>query len=286
MSENKLLEQYRVVSSVPFVILIYMNTTNMIILLLALGGLAFFLFANQATAPHESNIKTDDAKLSVTPISHASFILNWEDIIIFNDPVGEIELYAKSGEPKIILLSDIHEDHFSVETLSGLAGSSTLIVAPPALYKLLPKELAAQTTVMSNGDIHTIGDITITAIPMYNLPESPEAYHVKGRGNGYLLESGETRVYIAGDTTDTPEMRALTDIDIAFIPMNLPYTMDVDTAAAAVLGFAPKVVYPYHYRNKDGLSDINEFARLVKNGNSDIEVKLLDWYSGGEEVKE
>lgn len=263
-----------------------MNTTKMFILLLALGGLAFFLFANQAAAPHESNVKTDDAKLSVTPISHASFVLNWEDMVIFNDPVGETGLYAKSGEPKIILLSDIHEDHFSVETLSGLVGSSTLIVAPPALYKQLPKELAAQTTVMSNGDIHSIGDITITAIPMYNLPESADAYHVKGRGNGYLLESGETRVYIAGDTTDTPEMRALTDIDIAFIPMNLPYTMDVETAAEAVLGFAPKVVYPYHYRNKDGLSDINEFARLVKNGNSDIEVKLLDWYSGGEDVKE
>lgn len=254
----------------------------MIILLLVLGGLAFFLFANQATAPHESSVKTEDAKVAVTAISHASFVLDWGDVTIFNDPVGEVELFSKKGTPSIVLLSDIHEDHFDTETLNGVVSSTTLIIAPPALYKLLPKELAARTTVMSNGDIHTVGEITITAIPMYNLPESPEAYHVKGRGNGYLLESGETRVYIAGDTTDTPEMRALTDIDIAFIPMNLPYTMDVKTASEAVLGFVPKVVYPYHYRNKDGLSDVNEFARLVKNGNQDIEVKLLDWYSQNE----
>jgi L-ascorbate metabolism protein UlaG (beta-lactamase superfamily) len=133
---------------------------------------------------------------------------------------------------------------------------------------------------MANGDSHTIGTLMFEAVPMYNLPMEGEDYrHVKGAGNGYLLESAGTRIYIAGDTEDIPEMRALEDIDVAFIPMNLPFTMDVATAAAGVLAFNPDIVYPYHYRGSDGLADVREFERLVTLGNPDIQVRLLDWYA-------
>ena len=258
----------------------------MMILLAVIGVAAFLLFSNKASAPINSQVKTDDAKLVVTPVEHASFVLKWGDVTIFNDPVGKAEKYQSFGKPDIVLLSDIHEDHFNVAVLENLVSTGTLLIVPNEVYKKLPKSLAERTTVMSNGDIHTIGDITVTAMPMYNLPASSEAYHVKGRGNGYILESGETKIYIAGDTADIPEMLALTDVDMAFIPMNLPYTMDVPTAVKAVLAFAPKVVYPYHYRGTDGLSDVSEFARQVTNSNPAISVKLLDWYPEGAEIVE
>jgi L-ascorbate metabolism protein UlaG (beta-lactamase superfamily) len=113
---------------------------------------------------------------------------------------------------------------------------------------------------------------------MYNLPESPTSKHTKGRGNGYILNIGGKLIYISGDTQGIPEMRSLKNIDIAFICMNLPYTMDIKEAADAVLEFKPIIVYPYHYRGKDGLSDVNAFKSLVEAGNKNIEVRLRNWY--------
>ena len=113
---------------------------------------------------------------------------------------------------------------------------------------------------------------------MYNLPESPTAMHTKGRGNGYVLNIGGKNIYLSGDTQGIPEMRSLKDIDVAFVCMNLPYTMDVKEAADAVLAFKPKIVYPYHYRGRGGLSDVNAFKSLVDAGNKGIEVRLRDWY--------
>ena len=109
---------------------------------------------------------------------------------------------------------------------------------------------------------------------MYNLPESPDAYHTKGRGNGYVLTIGGKNIYISGDTEDIPEMRALKNIDIAFVCMNLPYTMPPDQAAGGVLAFKPKIVYPYHYRGQD----VNIFKNLVNAGDKNIEVRLRNWY--------
>jgi L-ascorbate metabolism protein UlaG (beta-lactamase superfamily) len=113
---------------------------------------------------------------------------------------------------------------------------------------------------------------------MYNLREEALKFHTKGRGNGYILTINEERIYISGDTEDIPEMRALEDIDKAFVCMNLPYTMTVESAASAVLDFKPTVVYPYHYRGTDGLSDIEKFKTMVTNDNKDIEVVFLKWY--------
>jgi L-ascorbate metabolism protein UlaG (beta-lactamase superfamily) len=115
---------------------------------------------------------------------------------------------------------------------------------------------------------------------MYNLPESSTSRHTKGRGNGYVLSLGGSNIYISGDTQGIPEMRSLKDIEVAFVCMNLPYTMDVMEASDAVLAFKPKIVYPYHYRGQNGLSDINDFKKLVDAKKLAIDVRIRNWYPG------
>ena len=131
---------------------------------------------------------------------------------------------------------------------------------------------------MNNGQTAVVKDINVEAIPMYNLREEALKFHEKGRGNGYVLTFGDERVYISGDTEDIPEMRNLKNIDKAFVCMNLPYTMPVESAASAVLDFKPKTVYPYHFRGTEGLSDVEKFKSIVNEGNPDINVELLEWY--------
>jgi L-ascorbate metabolism protein UlaG (beta-lactamase superfamily) len=131
---------------------------------------------------------------------------------------------------------------------------------------------------INNDEAKTFDSFNIEAIPMYNLREEALKFHPKGRGNGYVFTFGDDRVYFSGDTEDISEMRALKNIDKAFICMNLPYTMTVESAANAVLEFKPKQVYPYHYRGTDGLSDVEKFKSIVSTANSKIEVIQLDWY--------
>jgi L-ascorbate metabolism protein UlaG (beta-lactamase superfamily) len=215
--------------------------------------------------------------VEVMPISHATGILKWGSTLVYMDPTGGKEAFDGKPEADIVLITDIHGDHLNVETLEAVLGDATLIV-PQAVIAMLPQNLAAKAVVMNNGDKRTEQGIEILAMPMYNLPEADDSRHLKGRGNGYVLEREGYRVYIAGDTAGIPEMRSLTGIDMAFIPMNLPYTMDVEEAASAVLDFQPKKVYPYHYRGPEGLSDINRFKELVNQGGKDIEVVFGDWY--------
>ena len=217
--------------------------------------------------------------VKIIPITHATAILNWKDTIIYIDPIGGAEAYLGMPEPDFILVTDIHGDHLSTTTLTAVIGSTTTLIAPKAVKDLLPPQLAARVEVLNNDEGITIDGFEITALPMYNLPVLQDSIHVRGRGNGYLLTKEGFDVYIAGDTAGIPEMRELTGIDIAFIPMNLPFTMGVEEAADAVLDFEPKRVYPYHYRGQDGLTNINKFKQLVDAGNKNIEVILLDWYS-------
>jgi L-ascorbate metabolism protein UlaG (beta-lactamase superfamily) len=227
-----------------------------------------------------NELKMDGEKtpqVEVMPITHATGILKWGDTIVYMDPTGGKEAFVGKPEADIILITDIHGDHLSAETLEAVIGKATLIV-PQAVKEMLPENLAMKAQVMNNGDTRQEQDLDILAMPMYNLPESGDSRHIKGRGNGYVLEQNGYRVYIAGDTAGTPEMRGLKNIDMAFVPMNLPYTMDVAEAADAVLAFQPKKVYPYHYRGPEGLSDINRFKELVNKGNPNIEVIFGDWY--------
>lgn len=274
-----------------------MNKTIAIVFLVVVLLLGYVLLSdNDADAPADMNDTegTEQAEVadtdtdagesvSVTPISHATMVLNWNDTIIYADPVGGTEAFDGQPSPDLILVTDVHGDHLSVGTLESVVSSDTIIVAPPAVAALLPENLSTRTRVLANGERTEFHGIMVEAIPAYNLPEQGiEIRHEQGRGNGYVLETDGERVYIAGDTADIPEMRSLENIDMAFIPMNLPYTMDVRRAADGVLAFAPAQVYPYHFRTPEGFSDVERFRVLVVEENPDIEVILLDWYPESE----
>lgn len=228
--------------------------------------------AGQAAVTGDT-IKTSRGDLVIHPVNHASFVMAWQGKAVYVDPVGGGPRYDGLPRPDVIFITDIHGDHMHAETLTALLTPATKIVAPAAVRDALPEPLKPRISVLANGGKTTADGIDVEAVPMYNTTPERAQYHTKGRGNGYVLTFGDKRVYIAGDTEPTPEMLALTNIDVAFIPMNLPYTMTVQQAADAVRKFRPKIVYPYHSRG----SDVNEFARLV-GADSGIEVRLRSWY--------
>ena len=222
--------------------------------------------------------KTTNGVIKIQPILHSSFVLTYNNTSIYVDPYGGENLYKNLKSPDIVLITDIHGDHLNQETLNAIDTSNALFIVPEAVANELPEKYNSKVEILKNGQgIHRL-NFFIKAIPMYNLPETQDSKHPKGRGNGYLLTIDDKRIYISGDTGDIPEMRILQHIDIAFVCMNLPYTMTINQAADAVLEFKPNVVYPFHYRGKDGFSDVNEFKNLVNTKNKAIEVRLKNWY--------
>lgn len=223
-----------------------------------------------------------NAEIKITPIEHATAVLEWGNITIYVDPVGGAEAFKDQKAPDLILITDIHGDHLNVETLQALNTDKAKIMAPQAVADKIPEEFTPQIDVLNNGESKERYGITVEAVPMYNLREEALKFHEKGRGNGYVLNIDDERIYFSGDTEDIPEMRNLKNIDKAFVCMNLPYTMTEESAAEAVLEFKPKQVYPYHYRGNPDVSDVSKFKKLVNAGNTDIEVVQLDWYPDAE----
>jgi L-ascorbate metabolism protein UlaG (beta-lactamase superfamily) len=222
--------------------------------------------------------EADTDSVRIHPVHHSAIVFEWKTTTIYVDPHDGAARFNRFAAPDLILLTDIHPDHLDTTTLRGLDLSKALIIAPQAVFDLLPVDLQKLCTVMANGAVKEMMGIGIEAVPMYNMPDPNDPRHPKGRGNGYVLSMGGERIYISGDTEDIPEMRALKNIDVAFVCMNLPYTMTVDQAASGVLAFKPRLVYPYHYRGTDGLSDVARFKQLVNTGDPSIEVRLMDWY--------
>lgn len=220
----------------------------------------------------------DGKALTIQPVLHGTLVLEYDGKVIYVDPYGGSKAFAGIKKPDLILITDIHGDHLNEKTLDGLGVEGITTLVPQAVADQISEKYKNQLVILSNGEKKSVKGIDILAIPMYNLPESADAKHVKGRGNGYLLQLGGKNIYISGDTADIPEMRSLKDIDIAFVCMNLPYTMNIDQAASAVLDFKPKIVYPYHYRGRPDISDTEAFSQLVKTQNQDIEVRLRNWY--------
>jgi L-ascorbate metabolism protein UlaG (beta-lactamase superfamily) len=239
---------------------------------------SMLLFGNaNGQLPQPDVMQVQDSTLTIQPVKHASLVLSYHQKNIYVDPSGGADLFKGTGTPNIIIITDIHGDHMDVETLKALKTTNAVYVVPKAVADLLPKDLYKQELiVLNNGDKVKVGDIEIAAVPMYNLPEQADSRHPKGRGNGYILTIGGKRVYISGDTEDTPEMRNLQNIDIAFVCMNLPNTMDIKQAADGVLAFKPAIVYPYHYRGQD----TDQFKSFVNVVNPAIDVRLRDWYAG------
>jgi L-ascorbate metabolism protein UlaG (beta-lactamase superfamily) len=251
-----------------------MKAIVLVFLFIASG---FFATNAQISAPDK--IETSLGPLTIQPIQHASLLLMVHGITIYADPSGSDNFKGMTG-PDLILITDIHGDHFDLKTLEAVKKENTILVVPQVVADKLPEADKNHLVILKNGESSMQMGISIAAIPMYNLPESPTAMHTKGRGNGYILGIGGKNIYLSGDTQGIPEMRALKNIDVAFVCMNLPYTMDIKEAADAVLAFSPKIVYPYHYRGQNGLSDINAFKSLVEAGNKKIEVRLRNWYPG------
>ncbi len=242
--------------------------------------LALFLFglAAMAQRPEPDQIKTNDGDLLIQPVLHGTLVLSLNDQVIYVDPYGGGAAFEGLSKPSLILITDIHGDHLDEKTLDALGVEGIPIIAPQAVRDQMSEKYKKSTTVLNNGEKDKTHGFTVEAIPMYNLPEAPDEKHVKGRGNGYVLDLAGKRVYLSGDTEDIPEMRNLKDIDIAFVCMNLPYTMDINQAASAVLEFKPKIVYPYHYRGRPDMSDTSAFKEIVDQGGQDIEVRLKNWY--------
>ncbi len=218
-------------------------------------------------------LSTSAGDVVINPINHATLELGWNNLVILVDPVGGVERFRKFASPNLILLTDIHGDHFNVDTLKALSTATTRLVGPAAVVKQLPSELQSKAVTLTNGASTELLGVRLEAIAAYNTSPDRTRYHPKGRGNGYVLGLGGKRIYISGDTEDTPEARALKEIDVAFLCMNLPYTMTVQQAAQLVRQFRPKVVYPYHCRG----SDLREFERLV-GSDVGVEVRIRDWY--------
>lgn len=242
----------------------------------ALAGLGFSLLLPRfAHAQAGDAYPTDAGELAVHPIEHASLVLAAPGAVIYADPVGAASAYAHLPPPDLILVTHEHGDHYNAETLAALAGPNTHIITNPAVLAMLPGDLADRAQALANGESASHGDIGIDAIPAYNTTADRLNFHPQGRDNGYVLSIGGRRVYIAGDTEDIPEMRALESIFLAFVPMNLPFTMDVDQAASGVAAFAPDYVYPYHY----GESDIDRFEALMAESGAATEVVRRNWYA-------
>ena len=222
-------------------------------------------------ASHSSDtFQTSAGPVKITPLQHASLMIEAGGKVIQVDPVGP-DMYTSLPKADLILITDIHGDHMSPPTIAQVKQADTVIVAPAAVAKTV-----TDAQVLNNGESKKWAGWTIEAIPMYNLKRGPSpgtVYHTKGRGNGYVLTYGDKRFYISGDTEGIPEMRALQNIDVAFVCMNLPYTMPPEEAAEAVKAFKPKVVYPYHYRG----SDLSVFQKALEG--TGIDVRVRDWYA-------
>ena len=241
---------------------------------LGAGALPRFLAAQENAA--EFTYPVEGGNVVFHPIEHASMVVETPGGVIYVDPVGGAEKYAGLPDPTLILITHEHGDHFDLPTLQALP--AVRLITNPAVHDMLPDAMKDRASAMENGDmVETLG-LTVSAVPAYNTTEDRLQYHPPGRDNGYVLGIGGKRFYIAGDTEPTPEMQAMQNIDVAFLPMNLPYTMTVQQAAEAVAAFRPAVVFPYHHRG----SDIQEFAQLVLDGGSGAEVVIADWYPGGE----
>ncbi|MDQ7799519.1 MAG: MBL fold metallo-hydrolase [Candidatus Edwardsbacteria bacterium] len=194
-------------------------------------------------------------KLVIHFIGHGTLMLDYDGLIIHADPVGRYADYAKLPKADIILITHQHQDHLDKEAITRILSEKTRIILNRASYDILGFGKA-----MVNGDTITIKNVKITAVPAYNTTKGRDKFHPKGRDNGYVLDFGGKKIYIAGDTEDIPEMKNLKSIDIAFLPMNQPYTMTAKQLVNAVKVIKPRIVYPYHY----GDSDLTVLPGLLK----------------------
>ncbi|MBB6479761.1 MBL fold metallo-hydrolase [Spirochaeta isovalerica] len=208
-----------------------------------------------------------DGKIALTFIGHGTLIIQYNDTTIHIDPWAALADYRALPDADLILITHEHQDHLDSEAIQAVVRKDTEIITTGICGGLLKDRFDSITT-MGNGDTTNFKNIKIEAVPAYNF-EKP--YHPRGMGNGYILNCGKTRIYIAGDTENTEEMKALENINIAFLPMNLPYTMTPEQVADGATAFKPEILYPYHY----GETDTDELVQLMKDTGIDVRIRPL-----------
>ncbi len=212
-------------------------------------------------------MSTSEGDLTITFLGHGTLMMTFNGQRIHVDPFSRVADYAALPPADIVLITHEHRDHLDLEALGNVRTEQTAVVLTETCAEQVEGGI-----VMHNGDTQTVKGIPIEAVPAYNIAhkrENGQPFHPKGAGNGYILTFGDTRVYIAGDTENTPAMKALQDIDCAFLPMNLPYTMTPEMVVDAVKAFRPSIVYPYHY----GSTDPEKLVALLED-EPDIEVRI------------
>lgn len=217
----------------------------------------------------EDIIKTSAGDLKITFIGHGTLMFAFGGKILHVDPVSQEADYSKLPKADIILVTHEHGDHLDPSAIKAIRTDKTEIILTE---KCLPKVSGGK--VMKNGETKTVAGLKIEAVPAYNIVHkrpNGAPFHPKGDGNGYVITFGDKRVYVAGDTENIPEMKQLKNIDIAFLPMNLPYTMTPEMVADAVKAFKPKIVYPYHF----GDTDTSKLVKLLENEKW-VEVRIRD----------
>ena len=212
-------------------------------------------------------IKTSAGNLEITFIGHGTLFFTFGGKVIHVDPWTKLADYTKLAKADVILLTHDHRDHLDPKALDSVRTEKTTVV--------LTETCASKVTggiIMNNGDVKTVEGLKIEAVPAYNIVHmrsKGKPFHPKGIGNGYVITFGDKRVYVAGDTENVPEMKELKEIDIAFLPMNLPYTMTPEMVADGAKAFKPKILYPYHY----GKTDTSNLVDLLKDTKG-IEVRI------------
>lgn len=236
-------------------------------ILMTLLILSTFSYTIQAQNFEKDSFDTSKGKLEITFIAHGTLIMEFDGKVIHIDPVANYANYATLPKADLILITHEHGDHLNTEAIELLKKVNTEIVLTP-----ICNEKYKGTAVLKNGESGVFAGLNVEAVPAYNIkhvraPGKP--FHPKGNGNGYLIYLGDKKVYVAGDTENIPEMANLENIDIAFLPMNLPYTMTPEMVANAAKLFKPKVLYPYHF----GETNTTELVELLKD-KSEIEVRI------------
>ena len=211
--------------------------------------------------------QTSEGELEMTFIGHGTLMFTFQEKVIHVDPWSNLADYNQLPKADIVLITHEHYDHLDLNAIELIKKEDTLVV----LTELCSEKMDTGM-IMKNGDVQTLKDIIIEAVPAYNIQhkrDNGQHFHPKGAGNGYILTFGELRVYVAGDTENIPEMKDIENIDIAFLPMNLPYTMTPEMVADAAIMVKPKILYPYHFGN----TDTNRLIELLKD-QKDTEVRI------------
>lgn len=235
-----------------------------LVLALSVNGLS-------AKNHEKDNFKTSKGELAITFIGHGTLMMEFDGKVIHVDPVGGYADYSTLPKADLILITHAHGDHLDAKTIDVLKKEESEIIMAPICegkYK--------GTAILKNGDSGTFSGIKIDAVAAYNIKHTRgdgNPFHPKGEGNGYVIHFGDKKVYVAGDTENIPEMSGLKNIDIAFLPMNLPYTMTPEMVADAAKSFQPKILYPYHFGN----TDTNILIDLMKKQtNTEVRVRKLN----------